>query len=174
SGRASRIVSCGRCDAGMIGTPPRRPGQQVAAADVPVAAQLACLLEASAPKPGNVSPGRHFGDVRYEDFLASAAAIAAPLAAAGARPLGETVRHAIESTARWTRSNTNLGIVLLLAPIARAALVGFEHRRTVRDAVRRVLDETTVQDAREVYAAIRLAAPGGLGAVPEQDVANEP
>src|SRR5947199_144396 len=56
------------------------------AADVAAAAQLACLLEASAPKPGNVSPGRHFHDLRYEDFLASAAAIGGPLAGAGARP----------------------------------------------------------------------------------------
>src|SRR5262245_49659995 len=47
-------------------------------ADVATAAQLACLLEASAPKPGNVSPGRHFADARYEDFLASAAAVGIP------------------------------------------------------------------------------------------------
>ena len=45
------------------------------AADVAAAAQLACLLEASAPKPGNVCPGRPFSDARYEDFLASAVAI---------------------------------------------------------------------------------------------------
>src|SRR5438309_7153481 len=92
------------------------------AADVAIAAQLACLIEASAPKPGNVSPGRHFTDARYEDFLASAAAIGEPMAGAGSRPVGATVRLAVEATARWTSSNTNLGIVLLLAPLARAAL----------------------------------------------------
>src|SRR3954454_12501969 len=90
--------------------------------DLIIAVQLACLLEVSAPKPGNVSPGRHFPDARYEDFLASAVAIGDPLSMAGTRPLGTTVRLAIEATARWTRSNTNLGIVLLLAPLARAAL----------------------------------------------------
>src|SRR5438876_11605378 len=46
--------------------------------------------------------------------------------------------------------------------------------RTLRAGVRDVLDATTVDDAREVYAAIRLAAPGGLGQVDEQDVAKEP
>src|SRR5437762_11620413 len=92
------------------------------AADVAIAAQLACLIEASAPKPGNVSPGRHFADARYEDFLASAVAIGEPLAGAGMRSVGATVRLAVEATARWTRSNTNLGIVLLLTPLARAAL----------------------------------------------------
>jgi triphosphoribosyl-dephospho-CoA synthase len=143
------------------------------AADVAAAAQLACLIEASAPKPGNVSPGRPFADLSYVDFLASAAAIGAPLAGAGTRPLGATVHLAVEATARWTRSNSNLGIVLLLAPLARAALA--ESRGTdLRGVLRRVLEETTVEDACDVYAAIRLAAPGGLGRVEAQDVASEP
>ena len=134
------------------------------------AAQLACLLEASARKPGNVSPGRHFADARYEDFLASAAAIGEPLAGAATRPLGATIRLAIDATARWTRSNTNLGIVLLLAPLARAALLSTDLRRGLRE----VLEATTVDDARQVYAAIRRARPGGLGTVESQDVATEP
>ncbi len=144
----------------------------LSAADVTVAAQLACLLEASAPKPGNVSPGRHFADARYEDFLASAAAIGGPLGGAATRPLGATVYLAVEATARWTRSNTNLGIVLLLAPLARAALLA--EKGDLRFALRDVLEATTVDDARDVYAAIRLAAPGGLGKVETEDVADEP
>jgi triphosphoribosyl-dephospho-CoA synthase len=143
----------------------------LAAADVAAAAQLACLLEASAAKPGNVGPGRHFADARYEDFLASAVAIGGPLAGAGTRPLGQTVRLAVEATTRWTRSNTNLGIVLLLTPLARAALSGSP---ALRNGVRDVIAATTVDDAREVYAAIRRAAPGGLGRAEEQDVADEP
>jgi len=169
----------------------------LAAADVTTAAQLACLLEASAPKPGNVSPGRHFTNFRYEDLLASAAAIGGPLAGAAARPVGATVRLAVEATARWTRSNTNLGIVLLLAPLARAALLESPPtaasdpqsairnpqsagpstgiwRMGLRGALRRVLETTTVDDAHDVYAAIRLAAPGGLGRADAQDVADEP
>src|SRR5438045_6675282 len=104
----------------MIGTTSTASGEPVAAADVAVAAQLACLLEASAPKPGNVSPGRHFADVRYEHFLASAAAIGTAFTTVGERRLGETVLLAARATSRWTRSNTNLGIVLLLAPLAKA------------------------------------------------------
>ena len=128
------------------------------------AAQLACLLEVSAPKPGNVSPGRHFHDARYEDFLASAAAIGPAFAAD--LPLGATIHAAIRATTQWSRSNTNLGMVLLLAPLACAA--------KMRRSVRTVLANTTVEDAREVYAAIRLARPGGLGTANEQDVAAEP
>jgi len=141
-------------------------GEEIAAA-----AQLACLLEVSAPKPGNVSPERHFHDTRYEDFLASAVAIGPALAAAGERPLGATIRTAVEATSRWTRSNTNLGIVLLLAPLARAAA---REGGTLRDRLATVLAETTVADAAETYAAIRRARPGGLGAASAEDVAAAP
>lgn len=140
--------------------------------DVAIAAQVACLLEASAPKPGNVHPGAPFRDTRYEDFLLSAAAIGPALAAAGERPLGATIRAAVEATGRWVPANTNLGIVLLLAPLARAALDPAPG--PLRDRLASVLARTTVEDARETYAAIRLARPAGLGRAPAQDVAAEP
>jgi triphosphoribosyl-dephospho-CoA synthase len=154
---------------------------------VATAAQLACLLEASAPKPGNVSPGRHFHDTRYEDFLASAAAIGPAIALAGQRPIGPTVLAAVEATARWAPSNTNLGIILLFAPIARTAIetstvageAGTQPARGIsiaalRDGIDGVLAATTIADARAVYAAIRLARPGGLGHVAAQDIRDEP
>ncbi len=139
-------------------------------AEVSVAAQLACLLEVSAPKPGNVSPGRHFHDTRYEDFLASAAAIGPAMAEAGARPLGATIHAAITATRRVTGRNTNLGMVLLLAPLCRAAFEG----GPLRAAVGGVLAATSVADAAEAYASIRLAAPAGLGTAGEQDVRCAP
>jgi triphosphoribosyl-dephospho-CoA synthase len=141
-------------------------GEEIAAA-----AQLACLLEVSAPKPGNVSPDRHFHDTRYEDFLASAVAIGPALVAAGERPLGETIRAAVDATARWTRSHTNLGIVLLLAPLARAAA---RSGGSLRERLGEVLEATSVADAAEAYAAIRRARPGGLGEASVEDVAAAP
>jgi len=164
------------------------PGDRQIAA----AAQLACLLEATAPKPGNVSPGRHFADARFEEFLASAAAIGPALAGAGQRPLGVTIRAAVEATSAWSRSNTNLGLVLLLTPLVKAASIarrrvgGHADRpwspelaeavddTTLRAALRGVLASTSVDDARNAYAAIRLARPGGLGRAEGQDVAHEP
>ena len=140
-------------------------------AEVAAAGQLACLLEVSAPKPGNVSPDRHFHDTRYEDFLASAVAIGPALLDAGKQPIGAVVRRAVEDTRRWTKSNTNLGIVLLLAPVAKAAMLS---GGTLRQRLARVLAETTVRDAEDVYAAIRRAHPGGLGAAAAEDVSNPP
>jgi triphosphoribosyl-dephospho-CoA synthase len=139
--------------------------------DVAAAGQLACLLEVSAPKPGNVSPARSFHDTQYEDFLASAVAIGPALASAGTQPLGVTIRKAVEATVRWTKSNTNLGIVLLLAPLARASA---RDGGDLRNRLARVLRETTIADAAEVYAAIRLAQPGGLGQVSTEDVSATP
>jgi triphosphoribosyl-dephospho-CoA synthase len=129
------------------------------------------LLEVSAPKPGNVSPERHFHDTRYEDFLASAVAIGPALADAAHQSLGTTIRRAVEDTLRWTRSNTNLGIVLLLAPLAHAAL---QKQGKLRERLSRVLAKTTIDDAHEVYVAIRLARPGGLGESASEDVATAP
>jgi triphosphoribosyl-dephospho-CoA synthase len=142
------------------------------AADVAAAAQLACLLEASAPKPGNVSPYASFRDATYADFLASAAAIGPAFAAVAERSLGATIRAAVEATARWAPSNTNLGLVLLLAPLARAALR--PGREPLRTQLAATLADTTLADARDAYVAIRLAAPGGLGRASAQDVAGTP
>ncbi len=144
------------------------------AGDIASAAQLACLLEASAPKPGNVSPGRHFHDTRYEDFLASAAAIGPAFARAGDATLGATVLEAISATARWTRSNTNLGIVLLLAPLAHAAHGACRAHSSIREELSRVLRSATLRDAADVYEAIRIAHPAGLGKVEDEDVASAP
>ena len=153
-------------------SPRRRSGMTPArsAEDIAAFAQLACLLEASAPKPGNVSPGRHFVDLTYEDFLASAVAIAPAFMRVADQGVGETIRQAIDATTCRTRTNTNLGIVLLLAPLARAAAMTAGD--DLRQALRRVLDGTSLEDARQVYAAIRRARPGGLGRSDTQDVAS--
>lgn len=139
--------------------------------DVGVTAQLACLLEASAPKPGNVTPARGFPDARYEDFLASAAAIGPAMAAAGDRSVGATILAAVRDTRRRVRVNTNLGIILLLAPLAKAAATC---GACLRAGLRSVLEALSITDAAEAYTAIREAAPGGLGEVPEQDVRWRP
>jgi triphosphoribosyl-dephospho-CoA synthase len=132
-------------------------------------AQLACILEVTARKPGNVHRYADFADTTYLDFLLSAAAIAPVMDRAPGRPVGETVLEAVKATRRVVNANTNLGIILLLAPLATVPL-----EQDPIDDMRRILNRTTVDDSRRVYEAIRLAKPGGLGRVDEQDVADEP
>jgi triphosphoribosyl-dephospho-CoA synthase len=67
--------------------------------------------------------------------------------------------------------NTNLGIVLLAAPLAAAAETATAAARgALRPALARVLDELDVEDAEAAFAAIRLAGPAGLGEAPAHDV----
>lgn len=139
------------------------------------AAALACLLEVSAEKPGNVTPGCDFEDTRYEDFLASALTIGQATSRARSGRVGRAVLSAILARRRATPANTNLGIVLLFAPLAAAYNSG-QTRDAVelRERLRAVLRGLTVEDARLVYRAIRLAQAGGLGKAGEGDLADEP
>ena len=134
------------------------------------AAQLACVLEVGAEKPGNITPSHDFHDTSYEDMLRSAIAVGPELARAGERRVGETVLAVVEASRRAVPANTNLGIALLLAPLARAALEGGPLRARL-GATLRALD---VADARAAYAAIRLSGAGGLHERVEQDVRSEP
>lgn len=139
--------------------------------DIATLAQLSCLLEVSAPKPGNVSPGMRFRDMSYEDFLVSALAIGPAIGEAGKVPLGITIERALAATREVTRANTNLGLVLLLTPLAAASILT---AGTLRERVQRVLRATTIDDARLVYNAIRSANPGGMGKVSVEDLGEQP
>jgi triphosphoribosyl-dephospho-CoA synthase len=129
------------------------------------------VLEVGAEKPGNITPSHDFHDTSYEDMLRSAIAVGPPLARAGERGVGDTVLAVVEATRAVTKANTNLGIALLLAPLAKAALAGDGPLRERLAAVLRALD---VDDARAAYAAIRLAGAGGLEEPVEHDVRSEP
>jgi triphosphoribosyl-dephospho-CoA synthase len=139
--------------------------------DVATLAQLSCLLEVSAPKPGNVSPGMRFRDMSYEDFLVSALAIGPAMGEAGKVPLGITIERALAATRDVTRANTNLGLVLLLTPLAAASIL---MAGNLRERLQRVLRATTIEDARLVYNAIRSANPGGMGRVSDEDLGEQP
>src|SRR3954470_710122 len=134
-------------------------GGRPSAAEIAGAAQLACVLEASAEKPGNITPRHDFADTSYEDMLRSAIALGPEVGRAGERRVGETVLAAVRATRRVAGANTNLGIALLLAPLARAALIG---DGPLRQRAEEVLGALTLDDARAAYDAIRAAGAGGL------------
>lgn len=132
-------------------------------------AQLACVLEVTARKPGNVHRYADFADASYLDFLLSARAIVGPLDQARESGIGQTVLECVKAAQCFISTNTNLGIVLLLAPLACVP-----EGVPLQDGLAKVLLATTVDDARLVYEAIRLARPGGLGSAKVQDVHHEP
>lgn len=128
-------------------------------ASVGLLAQTACLWEVSARKLGDVNPDHGFDTLRYRDFVLSAAAFAPVLDTALERPIGETIQEAVAAMRRAVAGNPHLGTILLLVPLT----AGTDR-----------LGQTDVADARAVYEAIRMARPSGLGAAPQQDVAEEP
>ena len=134
------------------------------------AAQLACVLEVSAEKPGNITPSHDFEDTSFEDMLRSGIALGPEIGRAGERGVGETVLAGVRASRGVAGANTNLGIALLLAPLARAALSGSQLRERLGEVLRGLTDD----DARAAYAAIRLAGAGGLDEPVEHDVRDEP
>src|SRR4051812_7641573 len=173
SGNGSATLTSG-ADEGQAGGRPSPAHAAAAAArsadGVAGAAQLACVLEASAEKPGNITPSHDFHDTSYEDMLRSAIAVGPELARAGERTVGETVLAIVEASRRVAPANTNLGIALLLAPLAKAA---FE-TGPLRERLGTTLRALDVADARAAYAAIQLSGAGGLQERVEHDVRSEP
>lgn len=132
----------------------------------------ACEVELQALKPGNVSIDSPGHDMCADDFLASAKVSVIPLTTRGLG-LGERVYRAVVATREKVSCNTNLGIVLLCAPLLHAMLEpGAE--RGLRKRVGKVLAAADVTDTDWIYRAIRLASPGGLGRSSEHDVNDPP
>jgi len=132
----------------------------------------ACEAELRAFKPGNVSVHSEGHDMTVEDFRRSAQASAAPLCDLGLS-LGEKIFQAVRATREAVGCNTNLGIVLLAAPLMQACL-STKEGLSLRESLNQVLRNTTVEDADWVYQAIRLASPGGLGESDHQDIHSKP
>jgi triphosphoribosyl-dephospho-CoA synthase len=130
---------------------------------------LACQWEATAPKVGNVHRGADFDDVTFSDFLTSAAIIAPLLDRAADVSLGDTVYNCIAATQKVVSTNTNLGLVLSLVPLAMV-----RREEAWEAGLGRVWSQLSPRDAEQVYAAIRLARPGGLGTAAQMDVHDLP
>ena len=121
---------------------------------VRVTVELACVLEATARKPGNVHRDRDFPKLSYLQFLASAAAIGPALGDIGKANIGQAILEAVRATRQVVDTNTNLGMILLLAPLAAAANRPGDLRTNLND----VLDAMTVE---MTWAAKAISTAGG-------------
>jgi triphosphoribosyl-dephospho-CoA synthase len=156
--------------------------------------ELAILFEISADKPGNVNLIVGFEGTCYEHFLASAVAARPYFEWAAERGvevsrgeirvsdvgLGRIIKDCVMDINSWQRGgNTLLGTVILLLPIAVAAgMTPTEEEHILeipelRENLKFVVESTTPEDAVDVYEAIKIANPSGLGKAPELDV-NDP
>ena len=131
----------------------------------------ACLLDLQALKPGNVGLHGDGHGKTSQDFRRCAQA-AAELITRPDWSLGRRIREAAQASWGVSGCNTNIGVLLLTAP-----LVSAYYRQDPPDLEQRVqavLAETTVEDAEEAYQAIRLMQPAGLGQAPQADIQDRP
>ena len=132
-------------------------------------ATLACMLEVTASKPGNVHRGADFDDVTFVDFATSAVVLGDVIQSCAEKGLGETILIAVKRNEQSVGTNTNLGIVLLLVPLAKIAATS-PVAELDADSVTKCLSTLTTRDGADVFEAIRMAQPGGLGTAESMDV----
>lgn len=149
-------------------------------------AQMASVLEVSGfPKPGNVHRTQDFEDMVFEDFLISGIVIGNTMKKAaklGSKygdisklseiKLGELVKEAVIETGKWVENNTNLGIIMLLTPLA-AAAGSVNEFDDLRDKTWEIMLATKPEDAVNLYDAINTADAGGMGEREDLDVGSE-
>lgn len=135
----------------------------------------ACELDVAVRKPGNVSRASPGHGMQAQQFVDSAQAAAVPLCTPGAR-VGWRIEHAVAASWAAAGCNTNLGIVLLAAPLALAAEApgALDDAASLRRSLAGVLAALDLDDARAAFRGIAMASPGGLGDAGDDDVRLPP
>jgi len=129
--------------------------------------KAACIAELEALKPGNVHIFSDGHGMTIHDFIKSAEAVSKVITQPDLS-LGERIFVSVEATQKAVACNTNLGIILLCAPLIHAVLTVSEG--DLQQRLQQVLQHSTVTDAQYTFDAITLANPAGLGDVAEHDV----
>ena len=129
--------------------------------------KIACMAEIEALKPGNVHIFSDGHGMTVYDFIKSAEAVCGVITMAELT-LGQRILYSVEATQKAVACNTNLGIILLCAPLVHAVLT--QQEGSLQQRLQQVLLNTTLEDAQLAFDAIALAKPGGLGQVALHDV----
>jgi triphosphoribosyl-dephospho-CoA synthase len=137
--------------------------------------KAACMAELEALKPGNVHIFADGHGMTVQDFIASADAVSEVITQPDLS-LGERILQSVQATHDVVKMNTNLGMILLCAPLIQAKLI--KNGTGLQANIHAVLSghhltaEQALSDTEACFAAIRLANPAGLGAADTHDVQN--
>jgi triphosphoribosyl-dephospho-CoA synthase len=130
--------------------------------------RIAIESECSAIKAGNIHPRAAYEDLNFGDFVAAAKAIGNAVDRSAGQSVGAIVLESVRAMMEAVRTNTSLGTILLLAP-----LIATQHRiltKPIPFAINQTLAELTPKDSQDIYQAIQMAKPGGLGNTDAMDV----
>ena len=135
----------------------------------------ACLAELEALKPGNVHIFADGHGMTIEHFIQSAE-VTASIIAKPNLTVGERIYQTVEATKLAVGLNTNLGIILLCAPIIDAAFhFDCDKHNNLQFTLKNfTLKHLSQDDAKRVADAILMANPAGLGEVEAHDVQLTP
>lgn len=135
--------------------------------------ESACLDELEALKPGNVHVHAEGHGMTVRDFQTSAKVAARAIAQLDLT-VGGRIAAAVDAALAAVKCNTNLGIVLLAAPLVHAALsippASAVTEKKFRNALEKILKGLSIDDAKSAFAAIAQARPAGLGKTKKYDV----
>ena len=136
-----------------------------------IAYLFACRKDIELIKPGNVNIKSPHSDTKAEDYLESSLLSSKELFKTD-YSLGERILNSIKITRSKVKTNTNLGIILLCAPIIHACI--YFNNLTLREGIKKTLSTSTVKDTQDLCMAINISAPGGLGTREIYDTASKP
>ena len=129
--------------------------------------KAACMAEIEALKPGNVHVFADGHGMTVQDFMQSAEAVSKVIAQPDLT-IGQRILYSVQATQKAVACNTNLGIILLCAPMVQASLTPVND--DFYSNLAHVLQQLTVDDAQLTFTAIVLANPAGLGESDQYDV----
>lgn len=132
-------------------------------------ATIACLMEVTAPKPGNVHRSADFAETSFYDFQMSSVILGQTIDQSSDTSVGNSILNAVKANQWYVGQNTNLGIILLLVPLAHSIRNG----TITPDSIANTLSNLNADDAESVFQAIRIASPGGLGKSDQMDVSSQ-
>ena len=121
---------------------------------------FSCHKDIELIKPGNVNLVSPHKDTNAKDYIESSI-LSSKILFEEKYTLGERVLESIKITRTKVKTNTNLGIILLCAPIIHA-IINYKDL-DLRDGIKMTLSSATPQDTINICSAINISSPGGLG-----------
>ena len=139
--------------------------------DLKSAYLFSCKKDIELIKPGNVNLLSSHKDTNAQDYLDSAILSSKELFNQN-YSLGKRILESVNVTRSKVNVNTNLGIILLCAPVIQS-YIDFNNL-DLREGIKKTLSTTSIKDTHDLCAAINISSPGGLGNSDMYDTASYP
>ena len=139
--------------------------------DLKSAYLFSCKKDIELIKPGNVNLLSSHKDTKAQDYLDSAILSSKELFNQN-YSLGKRILESVNVTRSQVNVNTNLGIILLCAPVIQS-YIDFNNL-DLREGIKKTLSTRSIKDTHDLCAAINISSPGGLGDSDMYDTASYP